>query len=83
MQAHRVHVTIPENHRVTIEVPGEMPVGEAEVILLSSAPAREPLPANTNFAARFRQDPALGPIVFHEDPTAPVADEDWPADQRP
>lgn len=83
MQAHRVRVTIPENHKVTIEVPAEVPTGEAEVIVLSSMPARQASPADTSFATRFRSDPALGPIVFHEDPTAPVSEEDWSSDQRP
>jgi hypothetical protein len=83
MQAHRVRVTIPENHKVTIEVPTEVPTGEAEVIVLSSIPAGQAVPADTGFATRFRPDPALGPIVFHEDPTAPLSEEDWPADLRP
>jgi hypothetical protein len=83
MQAHRVRVTIPENHKVTIEVPTEVPTGEAEVIVLSSIPAPHAATADTSFATRFRPDPALGPIVFHEDPTAPVSEEDWPSDQRP
>ncbi len=83
MQAHRVRVTIPENHKVTIEVPTEFPTGEAEVIVLSNIPAGRAVPANTGFANRFRPNPALGPIVFHEDPTAPLSEEDWPADLRP
>lgn len=83
MQAHRVRVTIPENHRVTIEVPMEVPAGEAEIILLSSVPARQAASAEPSFETRFRLDPALGPIVFHEDPTAPLSEEDWPSDQRP
>lgn len=83
MQAHRVRVTIPDNHKVTIEVPTEMPAGEAEVIVLSSVPAGQAVSDDTSFATRFRPDPALGPIVFHEDPAAPVSEEDWPTDQRP
>lgn len=73
MQAHRVHVTIPENHKVMIDVPAEVPTGEAEVIVLSSASVGAPRSADTTFAARFRPNPALGPIVFHEDPTTPVS----------
>jgi hypothetical protein len=83
MQAHRVHVTIPENHKVTIEVPAEVPAGEAEVIVLSSASAGSRLSGDATFAARFRPNPALGPIVFREDPTTPVSDDDWPSDLRP
>ena len=83
MQAHRVRVTIPENHKVTIEVPAEVPAGEAEVIVLSSTSEAVPLADNATFAARFHPNPALGPIVFREDPTAPVAEDDWPSDLRP
>ena len=83
MQAHRVRVTIPENHKITIEVPTEVPTGEAEVIVLSSIPAGQAEPADTGFATRFRPNPALGPIVFNEDPTAPLSEEDWPVDLRP
>ncbi len=79
MQAHRVHVTIPEDHKVMIEVPAEVPAGDAEVIVLSSSSVVTPQPADTTFASRFRPNPALGPIVFHEDPTTPVSEEDWPS----
>jgi hypothetical protein len=74
-----VRVTIPEDHKVMIEVPAEVPTGDAEVIVLSSASLDAPQPADTTFAARFRPNPALGPIVFHEDPTTPVSAEDWPS----
>jgi len=83
MQAHRLHITIPEDHKVMIDVPAEMPTGDAEVIVLSSASVGAPRLAGTTFAARFRPNPALGPIVFHEDPTTPVLEEDWPSDLRP
>jgi hypothetical protein len=83
MLAHRVRVTIPDSHRVTIDVPAEVPPGEAEVIVLTGAPVNAALPCPTSFEARFRPNPALGPIEFHEDPTAPVSAEDWPMDLRP
>jgi hypothetical protein len=83
MQAHRVHVTIPDNHKVMIDVPAEVPAGDAEVIVLSSASMGALLPDDKTFASRFRPNPALGPIVFHEDPTATVSDDDWPSDLRP
>jgi len=82
MLAHRVRVTIPESHRVTIDVPAEVPAGEAEVIVLAGAPVNAALP-HTSFEVRFPPNPALGPIEFHEDPTAPIPDEDWPTDLRP
>jgi hypothetical protein len=68
-----VRLTIPGSHRVTIDVPAEVPAGEAEVILLTGAPVSAALPGNTSFETRFRPNPALGPIEFHEDPTAPLA----------
>jgi hypothetical protein len=58
MQAHRVYVTIPEDHKVMIDVPAEVPTGDAEVIVLSSASVGAPQPADTTFAARFRPNPA-------------------------
>ena len=83
MLAHRVHVNIPKDHKVTIDVPAEVPIGDAEVIVLSNTPIVAPQPADTTFAARFRPNPALGPIVFHEDPTTPISEDDWPSDHRP
>ena len=79
MLAHRVHVTIPADHKVTIELPAEVPVGAAEVVVLSTASVAVPPPSDTTFEARFRPNPALGPIVFYEDPTAPVSGDDWPS----
>jgi hypothetical protein len=34
MQAHRIHVVIPENHRATIEFPATIPSGPVELIVL-------------------------------------------------
>ena len=63
MQAHRVHVTLPENHKVMIDGPAEVPTGDAEVIVLSSASVGALPSADTTFAARFRPNPASGPIT--------------------
>ena len=60
-----------------------MPTGDAEVIVLSSASEGVAQPADTTFAARLRPNPALGPIVFHKDLTAPVSEEEWPSALRP
>jgi hypothetical protein len=54
MQAHRVHVSIPEDHKATIEVPAEVPAVEAEVIVLSSASVRVTLPASLSAPAEWR-----------------------------
>jgi hypothetical protein len=34
MQAHRIHVVVPENHRATIEFPAAVPSGPVELIVL-------------------------------------------------
>jgi hypothetical protein len=34
MQAHRIHVVIPEDHRATIEFPATIPSGPVELIVL-------------------------------------------------
>ena len=34
MQAHRIHLVVPENHRATIEFPAAIPSGPVEVIVL-------------------------------------------------
>lgn len=34
MQAHRIHVVVPENHRATIEFPSTIPSGPVELIVL-------------------------------------------------
>ena len=36
MQAHKVKVTIPENHRVELRLPDDFPAGPAEVIVLAA-----------------------------------------------
>ena len=35
MHAHRLHVTIPDHREITVRVPGELPAGPAEIIILS------------------------------------------------
>jgi hypothetical protein len=34
MQAHRIHVVVPEDHRATIEFPATIPSGPVELIVL-------------------------------------------------
>lgn len=41
MFAHRMKGLIPENHEVTLRLPGDLPTGEAEVIVLADAGAGE------------------------------------------
>ena len=37
MLAHRVKIVIPDNHEVVIRLPGVLPPGKAEVIVLAEA----------------------------------------------
>jgi len=50
--------------------------GDTIVVCRDSKPVAElkPLP---NTGSRLRTNPALRPVVFHEDPTKPLAPEDW------
>jgi hypothetical protein len=85
MRAHRDQVTIPEDRVITIRLPPDVPTGQAEVIVLTEEPAERPAPAQRarTFDERFPRNPKLGPILFNEDPTAPLSEDDWPLDQRP
>lgn len=38
MRAHKLKTTIPEDHRLNLEVPGDLPAGPAEIIILAPAP---------------------------------------------
>ncbi|MBN1611608.1 MAG: hypothetical protein JW940_33545 [Polyangiaceae bacterium] len=84
MLAHRIRITIPESHEVTVRLPVELPAGEAEVIVLAGESLQpDPHRHTLSFEDRFPRDPALAPIQFHEDPAAPLSDDDWPGEQRP
>ena len=37
MQAHKVRVDVPDDHRITVELPEGFPAGPAEVIVLATA----------------------------------------------
>jgi len=37
MIAHRLKITIPESHEVTLRLPSDVPPGEAEVIVLTES----------------------------------------------
>ncbi len=41
MQAHRMHVTVPENRRAMVEFPETVPTGEVELIVLVSVKGAE------------------------------------------
>jgi hypothetical protein len=81
MHAHKTQVMVSATHEVTVKLPSDFPPGEAEVIVLAGKGRNPNVP--TSFDDRFPRDPALSPIVFHEDPTTPLSDEDWPVESRP
>ncbi len=71
MQAHRMHVTVPENRRTLVEFPATVPTGQVELIVLVS-PEREEQPlekASEETLARWdaaAAELALDPRPFRE-----------------
>jgi len=71
MQAHRMHVTVPENRRTLVEFPDSVPTGQVELIVLVS-PEREEQPlekASQEALARWdaaAAELALDPRPFRE-----------------
>lgn len=87
---HRITVVLPDDFPegpaevVVRPVPRE-PLPEVLVEKISTEGVRSEDEESARLAAahealarRFPPDPLLGPIVFHEDPTAPLTAEDWP-----
>jgi hypothetical protein len=87
MHAHKVIVTVPESHEVTVKLPSDFPTGEVEIIVLSHRGRKEPVAASPGagkvseaFARRYPLAGTFGPVVFREDPVAPLEPEDWGED---
>ena len=38
MRAHRLNVTVPEDHQLQVDLPGDFPPGPAEIIVLTESP---------------------------------------------
>lgn len=94
MYAHKIRVVAGPSTDIVVRLPPDFPAGNAEVIILSEAhvqprtEAREPpsprrLALLQALAERFPLDPTLGPVLCQEDPTAPLDENDWPAELRP
>jgi len=70
MQAHRIHVTVPENRRTVVEFPDTVPTGQVELIVLVSGRREEPLEkASQEALARWdatAAELALDPRPFRE-----------------
>lgn len=92
MYAHKIQVTIPDDHEVRFRVPQDFPAGKAEVIVL--AERQSPLKAASSgrgvaadplakLLAKFPAAGTLGPAVFREDPTLPLDPDAWPSDLKP
>lgn len=41
MQAFKLHATVPDNHRLILSLPEEIPTGEVEIIILSKPRSQE------------------------------------------
>lgn len=80
MHTHKTRVTVPQSHRLEIDLPEDFPSGPAEIIILSSPPAGERAEAETSWIRFVDPHPVLGRITFHEDPSLPLDPEDWPED---
>ncbi len=83
MHAHKVRMAVSENREVKLHLPSDFPPGVVDVIVLAASEeksASAPLPKteiSTEFVRRHPHAGKLGPIVFHEDPTAPLDVHDW------
>jgi hypothetical protein len=70
MQAHRLHVTVPEDRRAMVEFPETVPTGEVELIVLVPAETEAPAEkASQEALARWDAAAAevdLDPRSFHE-----------------
>lgn len=66
MKTHQLQLRIPPNRVVTVKLPDDWPAGDMDVVMVANQTAE-----------RIVRPPAipLGPVVFHEDPTAPVIGE--------
>jgi hypothetical protein len=70
MQAHRMHVTIPQDRRAIVEFPDTVPTGQVELIVLIPAEREESL-EKASQEALARWDAAAAELVrasrpFHE-----------------
>ena len=83
MHAHKFRMAVSEDRVVQVRLPSDFPPGEVDVIVLATSEqtvARSPLvqtQISTEFAQRHPHAGTFGPVVFHEDPTAPLDAEYW------
>ena len=87
MQAYRIHVVIPEDHRLTIEFPAAIPSGPVELIVLVPEPAEqklEEIQSGSEVTKRLNELFSDGELAQEQARTASEWDEvgtDW-SDER-
>ena len=77
--ADEIHVIVPDvpsGEEVEVIVLAEAPPTPARIVPKLEGSPREAL------RRRFPEDTGLGPVVSHDDPCAPLPEEDWPRDLR-
>lgn len=70
MQAHRIHIVVPEDHRATIEFPATIPSGPVELIVLvppeAEAAGQAEAPQGRGRLAALASELAQDPRPFRE-----------------
>jgi hypothetical protein len=66
MRAHKQNVTVAADHEIAIRLPDDFRSGPAEIIVLAMPTTSERLGPSVR---SLEPHPALGKIVFHEDPS--------------
>jgi hypothetical protein len=56
MHAHKLQITIPENHEgeISFQLPADFPSGSAEVIVLSNSQSQDAIPSSQAMAAALK-----------------------------
>ncbi|MFL6290805.1 MAG: hypothetical protein ACJ759_07915, partial [Thermoanaerobaculia bacterium] len=67
MQAHRIHVTVPEDRRTVVELPATVPTGPVELIILVSEEREKP-PERASQEALARWDAAAAELSLDPRP---------------
>jgi prevent-host-death family protein len=55
---------------------------EEVTICRNGKPVAKLVPIDRARPSPLRKNPRLGPVVFHEDPCAPLDEEAWPEERR-
>lgn len=63
MQAHKVRVDVPEDHRITVELPEGFPAGPAEVIVLAVPGSRRIVRAGGTLSSPHQPPEGEDPIA--------------------